>query len=333
MTTRHGKKLPAWPLALIAAPAAVAVWSGWVGLGGMAGFGVVAPLPGIANSLRINTAITLPIGVEAYGAYALGAWLTPGTPPAARVFARRSATGALALGMAGQIIYHLLAAAHATAAPWPVVTLVACLPVATLGMAAALTHLLRAPAGSEDGPDENPVPGLEPVRDEPREPVRAGAGTDPVRDIKPVRGDGPVRAEPEPPAYGGRRTEPARRAGDHPGSRTGGPAPRGEVDRAAVVAELAGQIRDAIEAGQRWRPDYDALMARTGRRRSWCEKAVRDARTAAFRTAAHAPATRTGHPGGPATTGGRTGHPAPAPGPGEPARTGRPVLHVAGGGS
>ena len=54
------------------------------------------------------------------------------------------------------------------------------------------------------------------------------------------------------------------------------------VDRAVLVAELADQIRDAISSGERWAPDYDALMERTGFRRSWCEKAVRDARTAAF---------------------------------------------------
>jgi hypothetical protein len=54
------------------------------------------------------------------------------------------------------------------------------------------------------------------------------------------------------------------------------------VDRAALVAGLADQIRDAISSGERWAPDYDALMERTGFRRSWCEKAVRDARTAAF---------------------------------------------------
>jgi hypothetical protein len=59
------------------------------------------------------------------------------------------------------------------------------------------------------------------------------------------------------------------------------------VDRAALVAELADQIRDAIASGERWAPDYDALMARTGFRRSWCEKAVRDARTQAF-SAPHA---------------------------------------------
>jgi hypothetical protein len=137
--------MPRWPLFLIAAPAAVAVWSGWVGLGGMCGFGVIHPLPGIWDSLRLNTAITLPVGVESYGAYALGAWLMPGAPATARVFARRSAIAALALGMAGQVAFHLLSAAHRTRAPWWVVMLVSCLPVVTLAFGAALTHLLRAP--------------------------------------------------------------------------------------------------------------------------------------------------------------------------------------------
>jgi hypothetical protein len=127
---------------LIAAPAAVAVWSGWVGLGGMCGFGLVQPFPGIV-AWHLDTAITLPVGVEAYGAYALGAWLTPGVPDQARTFARRSAVGALVLGMLGQVVYHLLSAAYATRAPWPVVVLVSCMPVVTLGFGAALTHLLR----------------------------------------------------------------------------------------------------------------------------------------------------------------------------------------------
>lgn len=136
------KTLPRWPLFVIAAPAAVAVWSGWVGLGGMCGFGLVQPLPGIV-AWHLDTAITLPVGVEAYGTYALAAWLTPGAPERARTFARRSAIGALTLGMLGQVVYHLLAASHATRAPWPVVVLVSCLPVVTLGFGAALTHLLR----------------------------------------------------------------------------------------------------------------------------------------------------------------------------------------------
>jgi hypothetical protein len=135
--------MPRWPLALIGAPAAVAVWSGWVGLGQLCGFGVIHPLPGIWDAATINTAITLPIGVEAYGAYALGAWLTPGTSERARTFARRSAIGSLALGMLGQVAYHLLAALHATSAPWAVTMFVSCLPVVALALGTALAHLLR----------------------------------------------------------------------------------------------------------------------------------------------------------------------------------------------
>ncbi len=159
-----------WLLIPIAAPAAVAIWSGWVGLGELCGFGPVRLLPGISD-LTINTAITLPIGVEAYAAYALGAWMSPGSPPQARRFARWSALGALAYGMAGQIIYHLLAAAHATAAPWPVVVVVSCMPVGVLGLAAALTHLLRQearPQAETPGPVpvRVPVPSHRQVREE-----------------------------------------------------------------------------------------------------------------------------------------------------------------------
>jgi hypothetical protein len=131
-------------LFLLAAPAGVAIWSGWVGLGELAGFGVVHPLPGIWDDFELNTAITLPIGVEAYAAYALRAWLAGGTAPTrARTFAKRSAIGALVLGALGQVAYHLLAAAEVPTAPWWITTLVACLPVAVLGMGAALAHLLR----------------------------------------------------------------------------------------------------------------------------------------------------------------------------------------------
>lgn len=143
---RH-PKVRHWPLIVIASPAAVAIWSGWVALGALCGFGLVDPFPGIV-SWHLDTAITLPVGVEAYGAYALGAWLSPGTPGRARAWARVSAIGSLALGAAGQVIYHLLAAAHATRAPAVVVVVVSCIPVVTLGCAAALTHLLRA--GDDD---------------------------------------------------------------------------------------------------------------------------------------------------------------------------------------
>lgn len=132
-----------WPVLLLALPAFVAIWSGWVGLGGLTGFGIVHPLPGIWDELRLNTAITLPIGVETYAAYALRVWLSGQVPARARRFAKISALGSLLLGALGQIAYHLMTAAGMTAAPWWITTLVSCLPVAVLGMGAALTHLLH----------------------------------------------------------------------------------------------------------------------------------------------------------------------------------------------
>jgi hypothetical protein len=133
-----------WPVLLLALPAFVAIWSGWVSLGELSGFGIVHPLPGIADSLTINTAITLPIGVETYAAYALWVWLSGRAPQAARKFARASAIGSLIFGAAGQVTYHLMAAAEMTSAPWQITAAVACLPVAVLGMGAALAHLLHS---------------------------------------------------------------------------------------------------------------------------------------------------------------------------------------------
>ncbi|MCZ7477322.1 ABC transporter permease [Micromonospora sp. WMMC273] len=132
-----------WPVVLLALPAFVAIWSGWVGLGGLTGFGVVHPLPGIWDSFSINSAITLPIGVETYGAYALYVWLSGRVPQRARRFAKWSAIASLLVGALGQVAYHLLEAAGVTSAPWWITTAVACLPVAVLGMGAALAHLVR----------------------------------------------------------------------------------------------------------------------------------------------------------------------------------------------
>jgi len=143
--TRTARRRPvrSWPVLLLAAPAFVAIWSGWVGLGGLTGFGIVRPLPGIWDSFTINTAITLPIGVETYAAFALRAWLSGTVPTRARRFAKWSAIGSLILGALGQIAFHLMKSEGMTTAPWQITTLVACLPVAVLGMGAALAHLLH----------------------------------------------------------------------------------------------------------------------------------------------------------------------------------------------
>lgn len=127
-------------LVLLALPASVAIWAGWVALGRMCGFGKVELLPGIAD-WEIDTSITLPIGMEAYAAYALGVALDPDTPEAARSFARWSSWGALISGMAGQAAYHTMTAWGWATAPTQVVVVVACIPVVVLGMGARLMHL------------------------------------------------------------------------------------------------------------------------------------------------------------------------------------------------
>jgi len=138
-----------WPRLILALPASIAVWSGWVGIGQMTGFGEIHPFPGIWDSVHLDTAVTLPIGVEAYAAFALHAWLTsnPTVSDRTRRFGRWSAMAALILGMSGQVAYHLLTQAEVTRAPWEVTTLVSCLPVLVLGMGSALAHLLRSDSG------------------------------------------------------------------------------------------------------------------------------------------------------------------------------------------
>lgn len=182
-----------WPLLLLALPAGVATWSGWVGLGELTGFGPVKPLPGISD-FTINTAITLPIGVEAYAGYALHAWLsarevTSGT----RAFAKWSAFGSLLLGMLGQVAFHLLEVSGVTSAPWQVTTAVSCLPVLVLGMGAALGHMLARDAHATPAEvPAAPVVTVEAVPVLPDEP--------PVEEV-PALDVGAVEDEPEHPEY------------------------------------------------------------------------------------------------------------------------------------
>ena len=187
-----GRAVRSWPVLVLAAPAAGEVWSGWVGIAQKTGFGLVHPLPGIWSSLHLDTAITLPVGVEAYAAYALRAWLArdPAISARTRRFAKWSAISSFALGMAGQVAYHLMAQAGMTRAPWAVTTFVSCLPVLVLGMGTALAHMLRADAEAVDaadretGPPAVSRPLIRSSQDQAR-PGRTRPGT--VQDRSPVR--------------------------------------------------------------------------------------------------------------------------------------------------
>jgi hypothetical protein len=183
-----------WPLLVLAAPAAAEVWTGWVGIAQKTGFGLVSPLPGIWPSLHLDTSITLPVGVEAYAAYALRAWLADGPSISSRTrrFAKWSAICSFALGMAGQVAYHLLAQAGTARAPWPVTTIVSCLPVLVLAMGTTLAHMLRADAGTAtDGPDNwtgKPAVSRSPAWSA---EDQAGAAQDQAAPPAPLAGSGP----------------------------------------------------------------------------------------------------------------------------------------------
>jgi len=102
------------------------------------------------------------IAIEADAAYALRAWLARDRTIGERTrrFAKWSAICSFALGMAGQVAYHLMAQTGMTRAPWPVTTVVSCLPVLVLAMGTALAHLLRADADADatDTPDSRTGP-------------------------------------------------------------------------------------------------------------------------------------------------------------------------------
>lgn len=138
-------------LVLLALPAFVAVWGGWVGLGGLAGFGPVALLPGIADHFKINLAVTLPAGMELYAVIGLRVWLSEHTKSTrTRGFAMWSSIGALTVGCLGQIAYHILSRATQAGTPLFVTICVACLPVAILGVGAALFHLMGEDQRGDD---------------------------------------------------------------------------------------------------------------------------------------------------------------------------------------
>jgi hypothetical protein len=258
-----------WPLLLIAAPAAVAVWSGWVGLAAMCGFGIVHPLPGIWGGLKLNTAITLPIGVEAYGAYALGVWLQPGTGDRARVFAKRSAIGALVLGCSGQVAYHLLAAAHRTAAPAVVVTIVACLPVAVVGFGAALAHLRR---GGEAVPGDVAEPAGEPAVAP--DPIVTSPDLGAIPGATPEPSEGP-REEPPAGPLEGAVGEPQKGSTDEPRQepRRRPAAMSNDLDAVKARAEYRKSVRDGSRLSDR------ALGEMFGRSRKWGGYRIREAET------------------------------------------------------
>jgi hypothetical protein len=200
------------------------VWSGWVGIAQKTGFGLVSPLPGIWSSLHLDTSITLPVGVEAYAAYALRAWLASEHAVSARTrrFAKWSAIFSFALGMAGQVAYHLLAQAGAARAPWPITTIVSCLPVLVLGMGTALAHMLRGDAAADAADSGTGEPAAY------RSPAwshqdQAGPDPDQAAIVNPGTGSGPAAGTRAAPRQDHNATARTVRFGPRTGQQDAGP--------------------------------------------------------------------------------------------------------------
>lgn len=142
--------------------------------------------------------------MEAYAAYALRAWLAREQAVSAptRRFAKWSAIFSFALGMAGQVAYHLMAQAGIAHAPWPITTIVSCLPVLVLAMGTALAHMLRADADAEAADTPGSRTGqpaiLRPLSWSPQDQARPGR-----RQPEPDR-DRPVRQDHDGPEPGPR---------------------------------------------------------------------------------------------------------------------------------
>jgi hypothetical protein len=75
-----------------------------------------------------------------------------------RRFAKWSAICSFALGMAGQVAYHLMAQAGMAHGPWAITTVVSCLPVLVLAMGTALAYMLCANAETADAPETGTGP-------------------------------------------------------------------------------------------------------------------------------------------------------------------------------
>jgi hypothetical protein len=128
-------------------------------------------------------------------AYALRAWLASEHTVSTRTrrFAKWSAIFSFALGMAGQIAYHLLAQAGAARAPWPITTIVSCLPVLVLAMGTTLAHMLHADATQSSSASQTGGPATPPSPGD-----RPGPCEDQAAGGKAVTGSGPPAGTSNP---------------------------------------------------------------------------------------------------------------------------------------
>src|SRR5262245_61162177 len=123
-----GTRRDGWVVLGLVVSATAAAVSSFAGLRGVA---IVAGWP-------TGLAPLLPATIDAYAATATRVWLARSTDSQrARSFARANAIGAIALSLAGNATYHLIAV-HLVTASWVVVVAVGAVPALVLGL---VSHL------------------------------------------------------------------------------------------------------------------------------------------------------------------------------------------------
>jgi len=136
----------------------IASRDGWVSLGiavsaVSAGFSSFAGLRGLAAATGWGAMAPLfALCIDAYALTAIRIWPAgPATASAARRFAKRNAIGAILLSLAGNAIWHLIAAGL-LAVTWPVVVAVGGVPPVILGTVTHLAVLRRQVEQPPAGP-------------------------------------------------------------------------------------------------------------------------------------------------------------------------------------
>ncbi len=141
-TDRMPKTL--WVVAgLVALPALVSIWAGWVSLGLATGWKEVQLFPSVPglNGVHLNTVIFLPFSVEVLTIVSMGFFLHYRGKAIRRV-AGITALATVALGLFGQAWSHHLQATGAAAPSWLVV-FTSGLPVVAMALVGLLVHLAR----------------------------------------------------------------------------------------------------------------------------------------------------------------------------------------------
>lgn len=287
-------------VSVVAAAAVIASFTAQAGLGRLAGWDAAVTVPGLGVDLSLSW--LLPLCVDAYGAVATRITVNATYSPHARRHALIHAVCAVVVSVIGNAIYHALEAnvLHLGSSRWVLVVAVSMVPPVALG---ALAHLMAlcarddhtptrpAPADVQASADTHLATASPAVRvnaDSGLPDAVSGAGTgSAARAVTAARtghadhtaGTGVV----ELATVRADRADRADRTGKQDAASFRTPAHTGRVDRTAFIAELAYRIRLVEAGGKRWEPDYEELETYSGYRRSWCEKAVREARALAAR--------------------------------------------------